>query len=131
MIEKKEIVSIEDIKTLVNEFYGKVRKDELLKGVFNDRIRGHWPEHLEKMYRFWQTVLIGEHTYYGSPFIPHAQLPVKIEHFNRWLELFCETVDTHFIGLNAEKAKMQGQKMAEMFYYKIQYYKSTTAKPIL
>ena len=75
---KNEIISITDIKLLVDTFYNKVRKDELLADLFNNKIGDRWPEHLEKMYRFWQTVLLEEHTYHGSPFLPHAKLPVNL-----------------------------------------------------
>jgi hemoglobin len=127
----KEIVTIDEIKMLVDTFYGKVREDNLLKEIFNSRIQERWPEHLEKMYRFWQTVLLGEHTYYGSPFLPHANLPVSKEHFNRWLKLFYETVDENFVGEKAERAKWQGERMSEMFHSKIEYYKHNTAQPLL
>jgi hemoglobin len=78
----KDILNLDDVKLVVDCFYDKVRNDKLLKDVFNNVIQDRWPEHLEKMYRFWQTVLLDEHTYYGSPFLPHAKLPVGIEHFN-------------------------------------------------
>ena len=61
---KKDISNIQDIKLLVDVFYGKVREDGKLKDIFNNKIQDRWPEHLEKMYRFWQTVLLEEHTYY-------------------------------------------------------------------
>lgn len=128
---KKDISNIDDIKTLVNNFYGRVREDVLLKDIFNDKIQDRWPAHLEKMYSFWQTVLLEEHTYYGSPFMPHAQLPVDKEHFDRWLELFYETVDTYFAGEKATRAKWQGERMAEMFHSKIEYYKNNSAIPLL
>ncbi|MBS1950157.1 MAG: globin family protein [Cytophagales bacterium] len=127
----RDIENLEDIKSLVDSFYGKVRKDEKLKDIFNAVIQNRWPEHLEKMYRFWQTVLLDEHTYQGSPFIPHAQLPVDEEHFNQWLKLFFETVDEKFTGAKAERAKWQGDRMAEMFHYKIQYYRNHAMAPIL
>lgn len=75
-----------------------------------------------KMYRFWQTVLLDEHTYYGAPFPPHATLKVDAVHFQRWLVLFRETVDELFIGQKAEEAKWRGQKMAQMFEIKINQY---------
>lgn len=128
---KNDINSLEDVQKLVDDFYSKIRKDNLLGDVFNAVIQDRWPEHLDKMYRFWETVLLNEHTYYGSPFPPHAQLPVKKEHFNRWLSLFFETIDSHFSGLNADKAKMQGQRMAEMFLTKINYYKDNNIKPLV
>jgi hemoglobin len=128
---KKEITNLDDIQYLVNTFYSKVREDDLLKDIFNSKIDGRWEQHLEKMYRFWQTVLLEEHTYYGSPFIPHADLPVQKIHFDRWLKLFYQTVDDAFMGAKAETAKWQGERMAELFYSKIEHYKNSTAKPLL
>lgn len=128
---KKNIESIEDIKILVDSFYGRVREDDLLKDIFNNTIQERWPEHLEKMYRFWQTVLLDEHTYYGSPFLPHAKLPVEETHFNQWLKLFFETVDGHFTGVKAERAKWQGERMAHMFLSKLLYYRSNSSTPLL
>ncbi|MCB9186465.1 MAG: group III truncated hemoglobin [Flavobacteriales bacterium] len=127
---KKDIADIEDIKLLVNRFYDSVREDELLGPIFNDVIKDRWPEHLEKMYRFWQTVLLEEHTYHGSPFPPHAKLPVEKPHFERWINLFFATIDNHFDGELASEAKWRAQKMAEMFNYKIDYYRNSSATPI-
>lgn len=128
---KKDITTLDDIKLLVDSFYGKIRIDILLGGIFNGVIKDRWPEHLEKMYTFWQTVLLEEHTYYGSPFLPHAKLPVDSEHFERWMKLFNETVDTFFEGEKATKAKWQGQRMAEMFLSKITYYRENNSTPLL
>lgn len=127
----KAIESLDDIKLLVDSFYTKVRADEMLKNIFNNVIQDRWPQHLEKMYRFWQTVLLDEHTYMGSPFVPHAKLPVEQEHFDRWMHIFRDTVDTYFTGEKAERAKWQGARMAEMFQIKIQYYRNNNATPLL
>ena len=125
MSEKKDITTMEDIRLLVDSFYGKVRVDQLIGGIFNGVIKDRWPEHLEKMYRFWQTVLLGEHTYYGSPFPPHARLPVSQQHFDAWLKLWHATIDEHFSGIKAEEAKWRGNRMAEMFEFKIEYRRKT------
>ena len=58
--KKNDISNLTDVKLLVDSFYGKVRKDPMLKDIFNNKIEDRWPEHLEKMYRFWQTVLLEE-----------------------------------------------------------------------
>jgi hemoglobin len=76
------------------------------------------------MYRFWQTVLLGEHTYYGAPFPPHAQLPVGHDHFSKWLELFNVSVDELFMGDKAEEAKWRAARMAEVFATKIMLYQN-------
>ena len=93
----------------------KVREDDLLADIFNGVIQDRWPEHLDKMYRFWQTVLLEEHTYYGSPFVPHAKLPVSKAHFEHWVGLFEQTVDEHFSGSNAERAKWQATGWPKCF----------------
>lgn len=128
---KKEILTIEDIKQLVDTFYAKVREDELLKDIFNNVISDRWPEHLEKLYKFWQTILLGEQTYFGSPFMPHANLPVERKHFERWLKLFYENIDAQFTGSKAQEAKWRADKMAEMFYSKIEYYRNNSQSPLL
>lgn len=127
----REILNIEDIQELVHSFYGKIREDHLLGPIFNTRIGDRWPEHLDKMVRFWQTVLLGEHTYQGAPFAPHIHLPVEKQHFDHWLKLFFETVDERFTGAKAEEARWRANKMAEMFQYKIAYFRSGRSKPIL
>ncbi len=127
----KDIQNLDDIKIMVDNFYGKVREDALLKDVFNNVIQDRWPEHLDKMYRFWQTVLLDDHTYYGSPFVPHANLPVERDHFDRWMKLFYETVDGNFAGEKAERAKWQGERMAEMFLSKITYYRNNESIPLI
>ncbi|GLU45204.1 group III truncated hemoglobin [Allomuricauda sp. NBRC 101325] len=121
MTKTKEIKSLEEVKQMVDLFYGKVRQDQILAGIFNDVIKDNWPTHLEKMYRFWQTVLLIEHTYQGSPFAPHAKLPVDGKHFDRWRQLFFETIDENFHGEKAKEAKFRAEKMAEMFQLKIAY----------
>jgi len=131
MKARKEIETLEDIKLLVDDFYGRIRKDELLKDIFNHKIEDRWPAHLQRMYDFWQTVLLDQKAYSGSPFLPHATLPVEKQHFDRWIALFNATVDTHFEGEKAEKAKMQSGKMAEMFQYKIAYYRNNPAIPLI
>jgi hemoglobin len=129
--DKKDIHSLDDIKLLVDTFYDKVKEDTLIGPIFNERIQNRWPEHLDKMYTFWQTVLLGEHTYYGSPFPPHAQLPVEHHHFQRWLSLFSQTLTELFTGQKAKEALWRADKMAEMFQYKIEHFRNNPIKSLL
>ncbi|MFN8230539.1 MAG: group III truncated hemoglobin [Bacteroidia bacterium] len=125
---KANIININDVKLLVDSFYAKVKEDDLLAKIFDDVIKDNWSFHLEKMYRFWQTILLDEHTYNGRPFVPHAKLPIDKIHFDRWLELFYLTVDENFVGEKAYEAKWRADKMAEMFLNKIKYYKNNPDK---
>lgn len=129
-MEKKEIDNLEDIKLLVDSFYSKVRDDERLGPIFEERIGGKWEPHLEKMYRFWQSILLGEHTYSGAPFLPHATMPIGEEHFNQWVKLFTETVDSHFTGEKAEEAKWRAGHMAKLFQSKKDYLDRSGQTPL-
>jgi hemoglobin len=115
-MEKKEIVSREEVKQLVNSFYEKVKQDELLAPVF---AHVYWPHHLPVMYNFWSSVLLGDMSYNGNPFSKHKELPIKREHFSRWMELFLETVEVEFKGPVAEEAKNRAKTIAAMFQYKL------------
>ena len=53
----KEITTSEDIQLMVNEFYGKVKEDELLGPIFEKVVQGNWEPHLQKMYGFWETIV--------------------------------------------------------------------------
>jgi hemoglobin len=127
---KNDITHLDDIKLLVDTFYGKVQNDQLIGPIFNGVIK-NWQPHLEKMYTFWQTVLLQEHTYFGSPFPPHAKLPVSTEHFERWLSLWSATVDGFFEGPKADDAKWRGKAMADMFMAKIEYFRERNTKPLI
>lgn len=122
---KKDIQHLDDIKLLVNTFYGKVRADETLGPIFNETIKENWPKHLEKMYRFWETILLNVHSYSGAPFPPHVKLDINEKHFQIWVNLFSETVDGLFEGVVAEEAKNRAQKMAEIFTYKLDYFQKS------
>lgn len=131
MDKKKDIENIEDIRLLVNTFYDNIRKDDMLGIIFNQNIQDRWPEHLEKMYRFWQTILLEEYTYDGRPFPPHAHLPIQQIHFDHWLSLFRETLDQLFEGPKTEEAKWRAEKMAVMFMSKLDYIRNNPDRPPL
>lgn len=115
-----EIKSREEIELLVNSFYSSVRKDEVLGPIFESFITD-WDAHLEKLYRFWETILLEPFTYKGNPFQPHTKLPISKEHFQRWVEIFVLTVDDNFHGQVAEEAKHRARTMAQIFQSKLSY----------
>lgn len=112
---RKTIEDRKDIELLVNSFYDKVRKDQLIGPIFNDVAKVDWEEHLPKLYNFWSDLLLGEDTYRGRPFPPHMKLNLQGVHFERWLSLFVQTVDEHFAGLKAEEAKTRALRIARNF----------------
>ncbi|MGO1244741.1 MAG: group III truncated hemoglobin [Sphingobacterium sp.] len=130
-MNKADIQTVDDIKVLVDTFYGTVQKDHLIGPIFNEKLEGHWPAHLAKMYTFWQTILLDEHTYNGRPFPPHAQLPIEKEHFERWLSLFNQTVDALYEGPTASEAKSRGSKMAALFQIKLEHIRKSPFPPLI
>lgn len=127
----REIQALEDVKLLVDEFYAEIRRDTLLAPIFNGVIGDRWSAHLAKMYTFWQTVLLGERTYSGSPFVPHASLPVDSFHFERWVGIFNIVVDRNFKGALADEAKWRARQMAAMFEMKIMHHRENPDRIVL
>lgn len=81
------------IRDVVDEFYSRVQRDELLGPVFDAHIED-WGPHLEKMKDFWSSVLRRTGRYSGNPLAAHMRVPeITLEHFNRWVDLFRETVE--------------------------------------
>ncbi len=105
----KEITTSEDIELLVETFYGRVQKDEVLGPIFNDVARVDWEHHLPVMITFWESLLLKSRGYRRNTLQPHLEVFQKVdfhpEQMERWLKLFDQTLDDCFEGSNAEKAK--------------------------
>lgn len=116
MHSKPDISSPEDIKTLIDSFYTKVRCDSILGFIFNDVAQVDWPHHLPRMYAFWEFLILDSDTYQGNPMEPHKRLNEKIqlkkEFFDRWIELFHHSVDENFSGNKAEETKSKARLIA-------------------
>lgn len=112
--EKNDIKSEDDVSTLVHTFYARVRADELLGPIFESIIKDNWAPHLKRMVDFWSTILLYTHKYKDDPMAKHMQLPVEQRHFDRWLFLFNDTLDTLFAGEIAENAKLRAGSIAKI-----------------
>ncbi len=113
---KKDIESRADIELLVNQFYNKVNQDALLAPIFS---HVDWPHHLPIMYNFWSAMLLGDQSYQGNPFQKHIGLTIQTDHFDRWLQLFTETVDENFSGFKADETKSRAQSIASVWKFKM------------
>lgn len=127
---KKELANLEDIVVFVDSFYDKVRSDDVIGPVF-DAVIKDWRPHLDKMYQFWNAALFGVPGFKGNPFARHAPLSLEKKHFDRWLVLFKETIDTHFEGSMADDTKKRADIMAIMFLSKIENMKGGADKVIV
>ncbi len=82
----------EMITNLVRTFYSRVRADELLGPIFEERI-ADWETHFKLLTDFWHGVTLLSGRYHGQPMRAHIRLPVEGRHFDRWLEIFEATAN--------------------------------------
>lgn len=122
-----DITTREDIDRLIRVFYNKVRVDALLAPIFNTIISREelWEHHFIKLVDFWEAGLFQNIIYDGRPislhlFVDHnTGRKIKQVHFDRWLELWNETIDELFEGQIADSAKRKAHKMGTKFHDKI------------
>lgn len=89
-----EAIGIDDtfVSHFVEGFYGRIRADAMLGPIFAERI-ADWPWHLDRMKRFWRSVLYNSGEFSGNPMAKHVVIPgLDEQHFAHWLELFYETL---------------------------------------
>jgi hemoglobin len=103
---------------MVRRFYRDVAQDDLLGPMFNDVARVDWAEHLPKLTAFWCRALFGTTGYDGNPFRAHLRIHEQhaftYAHFDRWLELFFDTVERGWRGANADKVKALATNVARV-----------------
>ena len=131
---KRYLDSREEIAFLVRSFYQKIRADERLGPLFNEMIHD-WEPHLEKLTDFWEgNLLFGIKTKFkGDPAKAHQRADeysghsISMEHFGHWINLWIATIDEHFEGDSAQRAKMLARKMATFLFLKIFENRQATA----
>ncbi len=128
---KNDITEYQDIKNIIDLFYNKLAADELLQDIFIKRLGADWQPHLTTIYNFWATILLGHTSYKGQSFLPHADMNLEQIHFDRWLQLFNESVDYYCQGEVASDAKQRANTMAILFMSKINYYRDNGKKPLI
>ena len=83
------------IDRVVTVFYAAIRRDAVLGPVFANHVHD-WPEHEDKIARFWRNAILREGGYHGNPMRMHREAgDVLAEHFPRWLTLFDEVLARH------------------------------------
>jgi len=90
-------ISAFSIGLLVDTFYARVLTHSELGPVFDAKIAGRWPDHMEKMKSFWSAVALRNGGYGGKPIQAHLGVAnMTPELFSQWLALFAATVDDVF-----------------------------------
>lgn len=105
-----------DVEALLRRFYGRVMLDDTLGEPFAELRSAGLDSHIPVMADFWETALFRAGLYRGSALHAHRRVhqrtPLSGRHFVRWLTVWNDTVDEMFSGPVADRAKVQGTRIA-------------------
>ena len=98
-----------NVERFVDLFYQRMLADEELAPIFLDVAAVDLDVHLPHIKDYWRKLLLGDTAYQRHTMNIHRELHGKRAltpvDFDRWLALFTRTVDDHFAGERADRAK--------------------------
>ncbi len=112
----RDIETLDDIQAIVSHFYGTIDEDVVLGPFFAHLDRA---EHVERLTRFWSSVVFSVATYKGQPLEKHIALGLAPEHFGAWLARFERTVGDRFAGENADRMRQRARQIAAVFQIRL------------
>ncbi|MCB9174844.1 MAG: group III truncated hemoglobin [Flavobacteriales bacterium] len=119
----RDIETKEDLACLMEAFYSKMLKDEIVGYIFTDVAKLDLKKHLPSLTNFWENMLLNANGYKKDVMGIHLNLNkqenLKSEHFERWLLLLSETVNEQFYGETANKMLKNAQNIAKMMQIKL------------
>lgn len=98
---KGDIETYEDVLQLITKFYDRLLVDEQISHFFTEL---DLDKHIPHVADFWAFILIDRAGYANNMMTAHAKLALKATDFERWLELFHETINELFEGVKANLA---------------------------
>jgi hemoglobin len=103
--EMKDLgITPEFIEALVETFYRRVLAHPELGPVFDARLSGRWPEHMNRMKSFWSSIAFKTGAYGGKPVQAHVGVAdMSPDLFPQWLNLFSATLDDMAPGPEAKE----------------------------
>lgn len=105
-----------DIDALLRVFYARAFDDELLRHIFVEVAHMDLEEHLPMIGNFWEKVLLGTVEYGGNAMRLHRHLhdrePLTPAHFEHWLTIWNQTIDSCHQGTTADRAKRDAARIA-------------------
>lgn len=122
-MNQQQPLSTEHLGELVSHFYARVRADDLIGPVFN-RAVDDWPLHLDKLTRFWSSVMLRSGTYSGNPAAEHIKHAAAItpEMFDRWLGLWRQSTSELLPEDQASELQRMASRIAESLQMAIKFY---------
>ncbi len=102
------------IEKCVRLFYAKAHADPLLEPVMTAAI-ADFERHVATVCAFWSRALLATERYQGKAYPAHVGLPIRPEHFERWLDLFAEAARAELPAAQASVAIDKAEHMAKSF----------------
>lgn len=102
----KSIATRADVDQLVHSFYDQAIQDELLAPHFEEV---NFDEHMPRMVDFWCLLLLDEPGYSANVIQKHVGMQLEKAHFDRWVNLFIQNLESQFEG---EKVNLAKEKLA-------------------
>lgn len=119
----QDIKTSADVQFLVDTFYKKVVADPEIGFIFTEIAKTDFVHHLPIMVAFWEFILLGKEGYRGEMMGAHLKInqkiPLKEQHFERWLSIWNENLDAHFAGERVAEAKMRARSIADITRFKL------------
>lgn len=113
---KPDLDTPEHIADFIDAFYARLLRDPQLGPIFLDVAQIDLDKHLPLIRAYWRKLILGEKGYHRHTMNIHRDLHAKRalrrEDFERWLGLFCDTLEQRFEGPCAQRARDTAQHIA-------------------
>lgn len=110
-----DIATRSDVHDLVVGFYREIVFDDLLAPVFGEVAEVDWAAHIPRLIDYWCRTLLREGGYRGAVVAAHRHVheleAFRIEHFDRWYELWAVSIDRTWRGPVADHAKRHAARI--------------------
>ena len=123
--ELRDIETREDIVRLLQLFYTKAFKDDLIGRFFIEVVPLDLDTHIPVIADFWESIVFGTRGYRKNVMEVHQHIhllsTIKKEHLERWVQLFTGTVSELYEGNKAELMKQRARSIATLMDIKLNH----------
>jgi len=114
---RPDIANRADIERILWRFYGAAFEDPVIGAYFTEIAGTDLDTHIPRIADFWERALFRTADYRGDLLATHRDLhharALTARHFGRWVQLWHATIDGLHTGPNADRAKAQGERVAQ------------------
>jgi hemoglobin len=122
---KRDVATREDLIRILEAFYKKAFKDELIGRFFTEVVPLDLETHIPVIADFWEGIVLNNYRYRKNVMEIHRHIHelshIKKEHLDRWVQLFTETVSEQFEGNNAELMNQRAKSVATLMDIKLNH----------